>query len=132
MPTGVKDKVTPDLSAMSDAELVEYQLHSNDWFVRHARTLLQYRQASGTLNRKVVHQKLNDILNTTSEPSKRLRALWALYVSDGLTETRLYELLNDADEHVRAWSIQFLCDVSESNAFQPELDAGWVLETRCP
>ena len=114
---------------MSDAELVECQLHSNDWYVRHARTLLQHRQASGTLNRKVVHQKLNDILSTTSQPPKRLRALWALHVTDGLTENRLYELLDDADEHVRAWSIQFLCDVSKTNAFQPEQDTKWVLET---
>jgi len=76
----------------------------------------------------VVHQKLSDILNTTSEPSKRLRALWALHVTDGLAVNRLYELLNDTDEHVRAWSIQFLCDVSESNAFQPERNADWLLE----
>ena len=129
MPTGVKDKVTPDLSAMSDAELVECQLHSNDWFVRHARTLLQHRQASGMLNHKVVHQKLNDILNATSQPPKRLRALWALHVTDGLTKGQLYELLDDADEYIRAWSIQFFCDKSETNAFQPERDAGWALET---
>src|SRR5262249_27831920 len=36
-----------DLERLSDAELVELQLHQNDWFVQHARRLLQERMAQG-------------------------------------------------------------------------------------
>jgi hypothetical protein len=35
--------VKPDLARLSDAELVRLQLHKNDWFVTHARRLLQER-----------------------------------------------------------------------------------------
>ena len=32
----------PNLGAMSDTELVQLQMHANDWYVRQARLLLQY------------------------------------------------------------------------------------------
>src|SRR5262249_22231001 len=44
------------------------------------------------------------------EAPPRLRALWALFVTGGLDSSRLTALLNDRDEHVRAWSIQLLCE----------------------
>ena len=43
MPSDAKASERPNLRAASDAELVEYQMHSNDWYVRQARTLLHYR-----------------------------------------------------------------------------------------
>jgi putative membrane-bound dehydrogenase-like protein len=46
---GETKPVKVDLSKMTDAELVELQLHRNDWYVRTARRLLQERAASGTL-----------------------------------------------------------------------------------
>src|SRR5581483_2353056 len=36
-----------DLAKKTDAELVELQLHKNDWYVRHARRLLAERAAAG-------------------------------------------------------------------------------------
>src|SRR4029079_10535911 len=44
---------TFDLQKLGDAELVELQFHKNDWFVRHARRILQERAASGRLNGQV-------------------------------------------------------------------------------
>ena len=41
---------TSDLAKLSDAELVQLQLHKNDWFVRKARRLLQERAAAGRLH----------------------------------------------------------------------------------
>jgi putative membrane-bound dehydrogenase-like protein len=128
MPTGAKAEARPNLGAMSDAELAELQLHSNDWYVRQARTLLQYRAASGKLDRALVHSKLNEMFASAPNPPKKLRALWALHVTGGLSRDRLAELLNHGNEHVRAWAIQFLCDPSETNAFQPQQNAGWKLE----
>ena len=40
---GTKPVTGVDLAKMSDEELVELQLHENDWYVRHARRLLQER-----------------------------------------------------------------------------------------
>ena len=39
-----------NLAALDDAQLVQMQLHPNDWQVRHARRLLQERAAAGRLN----------------------------------------------------------------------------------
>jgi len=128
MPKGAKAEARPNLGTMSDAELVQLQLHSNDWYVRQARTLLQYRAASGKLDRTLVHSKLNEMFASASEPPKKLRALWALQVTGGLSRDRLAVLLNHDSEHVRAWAIQFLCDSSAINAFQPQQNAGWKLE----
>src|SRR5204863_7563031 len=35
--------VTVNLAKATDAELVQFQLHRNDWYVRHARRILQER-----------------------------------------------------------------------------------------
>ncbi len=118
MPKGAKAFARPNLGAMSDSQLVDLQTHSNDWYVRQARTLLQSRAASGKLNASAVHSQLNDLFKTAATSPKRLRALWALQVTDGLDAERLESLLEHDDEHVRSWAIQFLCDNSKANAFQ--------------
>ena len=115
---------------MSDARLVQLQMHPNDWHVRQARSLLQYRAASGKLDSSLVHSKLNDIFASAPNTPEKLRALWALQVTGGLSRDRLGELLTHDSEHVRGWAIQFLCDPSTINAFQPERNAGWKLEAR--
>ena len=128
MPKGAKAEPRSNLGAMSDAELFQLQSHPNDWYVRQARTLLQYRAESGKLDRTLIHAKLNEMLGWAPNVPKKLRALWALHVTGGLSRERLAELLNHESEHVRAWAIQFLCDPSEINAFQPQHESRWNLE----
>ncbi|MDG1896038.1 MAG: hypothetical protein P8J37_14130, partial [Fuerstiella sp.] len=118
MPKGAKAFARPDLGSMSDAQLVQLQTHTNDWYVRHARTLLQSRAANGSLNTALVHSQLEALLQGAQTTPKRLRALWALQVTGGLNTNRLTELLGHEDEYVRGWTIQFLCDGSVTNAFQ--------------
>src|SRR5690606_31100526 len=84
-------------------ELVELQLHENEWYVRHARRLLQERGADPQ-----VHDALWKIFNDNPSVPRKLRALWALHVTDGLPESRLLEILDHSDEYVRAWAIQLL------------------------
>ena len=130
MPDGAEPIARPNLDAMSDYELAELQMHSNDWYVRQARTLLQYRAANGTLDRELVHRELNQQLSAAKNSPKRLRALWALHVTQGLDEADLLSLLSHEDEYIRAWSIQLLSDKSRVNAFQPGgLDEGQPSET---
>jgi len=118
MPKGAKRIARPNLRAMSDAELVKLQWNANDWYVRQARTLLQSRAASGKLDKSLVHAELEKMFQSAPTAPKRLRALWALHVTDGLSRERLSELLKHENEYVRAWTIQFLCDASSVNAFQ--------------
>ena len=127
MPKDAKTITRPNLRVMSDLELVKLQTHSNDWFVRQARTLLYSRATFGTLDKPKVHSQLIEILKTATSSPKRLRALWALQVTDGLDRYALASLLEHEDEYIRSWAIQFLCDGSRVNAFQ---DASTV--TRSP
>ena len=75
--------------------LVELQLHRNDWYVRHARRILQERGPDPK-----VHARLKAILQTNPDVTRKLRALWALHVTGGLTEQDMIELLV-ARERVR-------------------------------
>lgn len=120
MPTGAEAIPVPSLGAISDAELVQLQMHSNDWFVRQSRTLLQYRASEDKLNASTVHSSLNKMFASVTNTPKKLRALWALHVTGGLNRDRLFDLLSHDDEHVRAWAIQLITDANGINAFQPE------------
>ena len=110
-------KSTPvDLQKKSDEELVQLQLHKNDFFVRHARRILAERGP----NPKVHHQILAflNLDNTpisialppgsrsASEDASKLRLIWALHVTGGLTEPIASKLLQNQSEYVRAWAIQ--------------------------
>lgn len=97
--------VQVDLAKASDKELVSYQLHTNEWYVRQARTLLQERGPN-----KKVHKALKEILTGNPDVTRQLRALWALHVTQGLTEKDLTGLLAHNSEHLRSWAIQLLSE----------------------
>jgi putative membrane-bound dehydrogenase-like protein len=97
--------VHPDLTKATDAELVQMQLNENEWYVRHARRLLQERGAN-----PAVRGALEKILRETSDEPKQLRALWALHGVGGLGESLGLELLAQPQEYVRAWTVQLLCE----------------------
>jgi putative heme-binding domain-containing protein len=99
-----------DLAKLSDAELVELQLHRNDWYVRNARRILQERAAKADWKGEAVHKSLTGMLASSTTEPQRLRALWALHVTGGLDAGGLLTLLGDRDEHVRAWAVQLLCE----------------------
>jgi putative membrane-bound dehydrogenase-like protein len=97
--------VQVDLAKLSNDELVKLQASPNDWYVRHARRLLQEREAG-----KEVGPKLIEMLNTEKDAPKKLRALWALYTSGGLTPDVIAQQLKAADPYVRGWAIQLAGD----------------------
>jgi len=103
---GQRQPVAVDLNQLSDEELVQLQLHRNDWYVRMSRRLLQERAASGELSSKAP-VALRNIFEQHADVTRQLRALWALHVTDALTtEDRLAILQEHPDEYVRAWVIQ--------------------------
>ena len=70
-----------DINKLSNPELLKLQSHKNDWFVRHARRVLQERQADTS--------GLTKILKSDGSVPLRLRALWALRVTGHLKNETL-------------------------------------------
>ena len=110
MPKGVKGPNAFDLEKLSDVELVEMQAHSNDWYVRQSRAILQHRTILGKLNKSSVHAKLQSMQSNAKTVGKQLRALWALHVTDGITQENALSLLDDTEQYIRAWTIQLLAE----------------------
>jgi len=93
-----------DLKKLSNDELVKLQLDPNDWMVRHARRILQERGATD------VRDKLTEIATNHPHETRRLRALWALHVTGGLSEAEALHFLGNEYPHVRAWTLQLVLD----------------------
>ncbi len=105
-----------DLSKLDNTQLVEMQWHVNDWYVRHARRLLQERCSAGT-DMTAVHARLLEVLvDNTTPVTRQLRALWALHVTGGLDERKLLQAIIDESEYVRAWGVTLLCDAQPPSA----------------
>ena len=99
-----KDRwVQVDLRKQSSTALVDLQLNRNDWYVRHARRILQERGPD-----PAVHARLKGILQNNADVTRKLRALWALYVTDGVTDQDLVGLLDHESEHIRSWAVYLL------------------------
>ena len=99
--------VPVDLARRSDVELVQLQLHRNDWHVRHARRLLQERAAQGH-DMAEMRRQLHVMFAEQADETRKLRALWALHTIGGLDDAFLIAQLQHASEHVRTWAIQLL------------------------
>ena len=102
---GQPKPVKVDLSALSSAELVKHQLHPNEWFVRRSRLLLQERGADPE-----VHAALLALVRSHPDVTRKLRALWALHVTRGLTGTVALELLQSPEAQVRGWTVQLMTE----------------------
>lgn len=94
-----------ELAKRSDAELVALLRHPNEWHARHARRLLQERGGAPE-----VRAALEKLLHDAPDTALKLRALWALHVTGGLTEASAQEALRSPDEHVRAWAVQLVSE----------------------
>ena len=81
-----RDKWAPvDLQKRAADQLVELQLHRNDWFVQHARRILQERGPGAA----PCTPGCSGSFVRSADPTRKLRALWALHVTDGLREDDL-------------------------------------------
>ena len=106
---------TGDLTKLSDHELVNLQFHHNDWLVREARQVLQERAARGD-KMNAVHASLHEMFDAQKDVRRKLRALWALYVTGGTDEAWLRQVLRSDNEQLRVWAIQLLVDQNIPNA----------------
>jgi putative heme-binding domain-containing protein len=99
---GTPQPVHVDLKKLGDAQLVDLQLSANDWYVRHARRILQERG-----HKAGVSGRLKQMLAAEADETRRLRALWCLHVV-GADEPLLTSTLDDPSPWVRAWAVQLL------------------------
>ena len=106
---GDKKGSSVDLKKLSDRELVMMFAQENDWYVRHARRILQERAAAGALD-DAARELLSNLAVRHFEPRRQLRAMWALHVTGGLPDEVISALLDDKDQYVRAWAIQLALD----------------------
>jgi putative membrane-bound dehydrogenase-like protein len=97
-----------DLTKMTDAQLVQLQLHKNDWYVRTARRVLAERAE----NKKLAADTGDKLAALLKNPdaTRRLRGLWAMHATGTLGESLRAAAMNDPDEYVRAWAIQLECE----------------------
>jgi putative membrane-bound dehydrogenase-like protein len=110
-----KPVVGIDLAKKSDTELVELQKNPNDWYVRHARRLLQERAARGELKPETRTALAALAFGDAPEP-QRLRALWALHSIGGLVGINVTRGLADKNEFVRSWTIQLALENGTADA----------------
>ncbi len=98
-----------DLAKLNDVELAELALHRNEYFVRHARRLLQERAAAGDLD-EAARDRLVEIATDGENAPQRLRAMWALHVTGGIDHGLIIELARDSSEHIRSWCVRLVFD----------------------
>ncbi len=115
-----KMTTTADLAKATDAELLNLQLHKNDWHVRAARRLLQERAAAGKLD-ETVRLGLISMIDKSPDETRQLRALWALHVTGGVPAEVATSILRSAaaaakSPYLVAWTIQLLAEDGKPSA----------------
>ncbi len=116
--TDAAKPVKVDLAKATEAELIAHQLNVNDWYVRHARRVLQERglSAEGVT-------ALEKILLENADDTRQLRALWTLHCCGKLSEATLLKTLAAKSEYVRGWAVTLACESgSPSAAILAELE----------
>lgn len=103
-----------DLSKKTDQELVDLQLHKNEWWVRHARRLLQEKAFVRKIDHKLIDGVLLVLFHVKERP-QALRLLWALNAMgafeemDAPSESKQKQASSVIDvedllgDHVAAW-----------------------------
>ncbi len=115
-----------DLAKLSDKELVDLQGHENEWFVRHARRLIQERAAAKqfTITRDTICRTMN-----AGSTGERLRMLWLLHAT-GDTSVSEFAVNGEAQgskqESRRAWAVRLGLDCAPS--YFPKTTLGATFE----
>jgi hypothetical protein len=107
---GKPHRVEPfDLQTFSNEQLVALHTHKNDWYVRHARRILNER---GHTKRDMTSARtaLRGLLDSKATARIQLRAIWSLNLLGALGEDEFLALFDHANEHIRAWAVRLLSD----------------------
>jgi putative membrane-bound dehydrogenase-like protein len=102
---GSPQSLPRDLVSSSDLQLVELALHPNDWYVEHARRLLQERSMKQAIDAAAV-ARLRQLALEHQDVTRRLRAVWALHVIQALRTDDFQRLLQDPHPNMRGWAVR--------------------------
>ncbi len=98
-----------NIASLSNDELVQLHLHRNEWFVRHARRVLQERSAAGA-DVASAASMLRKMFAEQQDVPRKLRALWTLYAMNEVDDAFLLSQLQHESDYVRAWAVRLLCE----------------------
>jgi len=98
-----------DMTTRTVEELVALNTHENEWFPRQARVEFSNRLVDGRGVGNAI-ELLRAQFARETDVTRKLRALWTLYVVGGVDETFLLPLLDSPDEHLRVWGIRLLSE----------------------
>ena len=120
---GTKPVVGLDLQKATDEELVKYQTHENQWYVRHARRILQERASrDGAKPGAAVRNGLVKIAtDPTQDETIQLRAMWALYAT-GAPGEDFIRFAAMRSPHIRGWAFR-LTHEGGAGAIFPQTDS---------
>ncbi|MCA9063961.1 MAG: DUF1080 domain-containing protein [Planctomycetaceae bacterium] len=111
----------------SDAELVEAQLHDNDWHARAARLEIAERASVEPIAPAAL-VRLKDIVLNHPDAFRRLRGLWTLHVTGYLDAATIQRTLHDDSEYVRAWTIQLATETQPNESVLESVTAAARLD----
>src|SRR5262249_41196746 len=97
---GAPRRATAQLTSQTSDKLVGMLSNTNDWYVRKARRLLADRR-----DPEVILPLRTLVMESTDEHTA-LEALWALYVSGGLSEEFAWRLLDHSSADIRWWTVR--------------------------
>jgi putative membrane-bound dehydrogenase-like protein len=106
---GVSPRVPLNLASLSDQELFQLHSHENEWYVRHARRVLQERAAAGPLKPETI-ALFRSMFREDPEPLERLKALWTLHVVGAATDDDYLAAIRDKSADVRGWGVTLACE----------------------
>ncbi len=114
---GEPKAVKVDLQQETNADLINHLRHPNDWFARQSRRILQERGLDDAARRSLAQLAFGSVkvfggggtdeaVQVRRIAAQRLRALWALHSTGGLSEAQIAKGLSDEDSYMRSWTIQ--------------------------
>lgn len=116
-----------DLFHASQDQLVEHQLHGNEWYARMSRHILQMRAAAGALeNRGEFKETLRKVFSVHPDDTIRLRLFLTLHATGTLPHDALNDLVHDESETIRTWAVrvcteeEYADDIDVQIAFNPK------------
>jgi putative membrane-bound dehydrogenase-like protein len=124
---GTKPVKGLDLQKCTDEELVKYQTHENEWYVRHARRILQERAANDAEKGKQLLKLIEGNLNPTRSAAQQLRFMWAIHAvgqfdpGDATAATTDGGMGAPGNPHpeVRAWAVRLALDAVNHQQHRP-------------
>ena len=105
--------LTHSLATLPEADLIRLHLQPNEWYVRHARRILQERTHNPE-NVKRIATELLALYENQTDPIQKLRLMFTLHSIGGDSFEWLKSQLDSQDDHIRSRAVQFLTEAGSA------------------